>query len=348
MATATIVGAGFMGSAMAWPLIDNGFEVNLVGSVLDDDIIKACLESGKHPKLKRTLPEGITPVYWKECDEAIRSADLIVCGVSSPGIDWAAAELGKRIQAHQLVVGITKGLRIEDDEISLFPDLLRRAFPADLQETIFPAAIGGPCIAGELAAKRPTCVILSSHDAVTAEKIAGMLRTPYYNIFTSKDLLGLEIGVALKNAYCLGVGMAYGMHTADEAEMNIHNTAAAVFAQGTHEIAKILAITNTTVGFASGLPGAGDLFVTTAGGRTMKLGRLLGEGVAYQEALKILSEITLESVQIVTEMSKILPVWEREGKITKESLPLMRTLIAAVVEEQPVVFHYEHFFKDVI
>lgn len=348
MATATIVGAGLMGSAMAWPLIDNGFTVNLVGTILDDSIITTCLRSGKHPKLNRALPKGITPIHWKDADRAIFEADLIVCGVSSPGIDWAAEVLSTRVQPHQLIVGITKGIRVEDEAITLFPDLIQRKLPADLKKTIFPAAIGGPCIAGELAAKRPTCVMLSSHDHPTSQKIATLLRTPYYNILTTEDLLGLEMGVALKNAYTLAVGMAYGMHTPDEAEMNIHNTAAAVFAQGTHEIAKILSITQTTTGFACSLPGAGDLFVTTAGGRTMKLGRLLGEGIAYQKALEILSEITLESVQIVGEMAKILPVWEKKGIIGAKNLPVMRTLIATVVEEKPVVFHYERFFKDEI
>ena len=346
MAIATIIGAGFMGSAMAWPLRDNGFTVNLVGTILDDEIITACLEDGKHPKLNRTLPSGITPVYWSAANPAIAEADLIICGVSSPGIDWAAKELSTRLKAHQLLVGITKGIRVENGEIILFPDLIQKHLPSELQKTIFPSAIGGPCIAGELAAKRPTCVMISSRDFPTAEKIASMLRTPYYTIQPAADLRGLEMGVALKNAYALGVGIAYGLITPDEADMDIHNTAAAVFAQGAHEIAKILSITESTTSFACSLPGVGDLFVTSAGGRTITLGRLLGAGASYQEARKRLSGVTLEAVQIVAEMAKILPVWEKERIITKESLPLMRTLIDAVVNEKPAVFHYDRFFKD--
>jgi glycerol-3-phosphate dehydrogenase (NAD(P)+) len=86
MANVTIVGAGFMGTATAWPLSDNGHNVRLVGTHLDAEIIASCKEKHFHPRLKRELPRNVQAYFVEEIAEGLRDAEIIVSGVSSPGV----------------------------------------------------------------------------------------------------------------------------------------------------------------------------------------------------------------------------------------------------------------------
>jgi len=348
MARTVIIGAGLMGSAMAWPLSDNGHEVALVGTYLDDEIIETCLDQGVHPKLHRKLPSNTTPYFFKDLGTAIEGADLIIGGVSSPGVDWLAEVLSTKVQEHQLVVLITKGVRIDGEGgISLFPSVIANHFPENVRKRVIPAAVGGPCIAGELAARRQTCVMLGSRNLETAKTCVDLMSTKYYHMQPTDDLLSLELGVAMKNAYTVAVGMAYGMRTDDEANADMHNTAAALFAQGCYEIGGLMQLAGGNERLSSALPGAGDLYVTSAGGRTMRLGRLLGEGKLYSQAQVLLEGVTLESVQVIREMSRALVIWEQKDLIRPRSFPLLRMLIDVVVNGKEISIPYDDFFKGV-
>ena len=348
MTKAVIIGAGLMGSAMAWPLSDKGHEVCLVGTHLDDEIIDRCRSKKPHPRLNRKLPDAVTPFFFHDVDRALEGADLIVSGVSSPGVDWIAKLLSDRVRAGQQVISITKGLRIDDaGKVRLFPDIIAESFPIRAQNSVIPVAVGGPCIAGELAARRQTCVMFGSRNVEAAATCARLLSTSYYHPRTTGDVLSVELGVAMKNAYTVAVGIAYGMHTPDAAGADMHNTAAALFAQGCHEIGGLLRLTGGDERMSSALPGAGDLYVTSAGGRTMALGRMLGEGKTYVQAEAALRGVTLESVQIIREMGKALSVWESAKTIGPRSFPLLRMLVDIVVNGKKAEIPFEDFYRHV-
>ena len=114
-AKVTILGAGLMGTAVAWPLADNGHDVRLVGTHLDAAIIKSCLDRGWHPKLKRQLPDGIMPYYVEELPKALEGADLIVSGVNSLGVRWIAHTLGPLLWPGATSIAVTKGLEAGAD-----------------------------------------------------------------------------------------------------------------------------------------------------------------------------------------------------------------------------------------
>ncbi|MCE1157995.1 MAG: glycerol-3-phosphate dehydrogenase [Spirochaetia bacterium] len=349
MLKSAIIGAGLMGSAMAWPLSDNGNDVRLVGTHLDDAVIKACKERNFHPRLNRQLPEHVTPFYFSEIDKALEGCSLIVSGVNSLGIGWIAEQLSSRLKPGQAVVGITKGLESGDNgSVRLFPHIIKAALPAAIRDKLSFAAIGGPCIAGELAGRRLSFVMLGADDMVTASSLAKIFKTSYYYPTPTDDLLGLEVGVALKNAYTVAVGMAYGIMDGkggvDAAGASMHNLAAALFAQGCSEIRLILRLLGGTDWFASSLPGAGDLYVTSMGGRTVRFGRLLGSGRKFQEAREIMAGETLESIEIIKHMSKLMPVWCQKGMINQDALPLMRTLSEIIVEGRDPLLPLESFF----
>ncbi len=234
MTKAVIIGAGLMGSAMAWPLSDNGHEVCLVGTHLDDEIIDRCRSQKPHPRLNRKLPGAVTPFFFRDVDQALEGADLIVSGVSSPGVDWIAKLLSDRVRAGQQVVSITKGLRIDDaGKIRLFPDIIAESFPMAARNTVIPVAVGGPCIAGELAARRQTCVMFGGRDVEIAARCARLLSTSYYHPRATGDVLSVELGVAHEERYTVAVGATEAYARRGGARR--HNTAAALFRAGCHE-----------------------------------------------------------------------------------------------------------------
>jgi glycerol-3-phosphate dehydrogenase (NAD(P)+) len=349
MATVTIVGAGLMGTATTYPLSDNGHDVRLVGTHLDGEIIEGCRDKHYHIRLQRALPPGVQAYYVEELAEALDGADIIVSGVNSLGAHWIGQTLGPHLRSGQLVIAITKGLGTTDaGDLMILPDVLYSELPAGIRDQVTLAAVGGPCIAGELAGRRHSCVVFGCRNRDAVGKLASTFRTSYYHVWPTTDLTGLEYGAAFKNAYTLGVGLAAGLLEkaggADEAGAHAYNTAAATFAQGCTEISRLMEIVGATPSFAYGLPGAGDLYVTSMGGRTVRLGNLLGAGHSYVEARQIMAGETLEAAEIVRTMGTALPKLTRRGIVGPDELPLLRALIDIVVHSSPVDLPFDAFF----
>src|SRR5512137_2646804 len=107
MSNVTIVGAGLMGTAMAWPLSDNGHQVRLVGTHLDREIIASCLAKRFHPRLRRRLPDNVQPYYLDQLASALEGVQVIVSGVSSPGVHWIGRTLGPHLKPGMTITAIT-------------------------------------------------------------------------------------------------------------------------------------------------------------------------------------------------------------------------------------------------
>lgn len=349
MAHVAIVGAGVMGTAVAWPLSDNGHRISLVGTHLDREIIEEAQNNYRHAKLNRKLPDGITAYQVADIEEALKDADLIVSGVNSWGVDWIGQTLANALDRGRDIIAVTKGLRADEvGNVEIFPRVVASYFPEELRRVSNFMAIGGPCIAGELAGRRQSCVVFGAETKELAERTAELFRTDYYHIWPSKDLWGLELAVALKNAYVLGVGIAKGMLEAaggpDEAGAVMHNPAAATYSQGLYEMEQLLSALKGNPSYAHSLPGAGDQYVTAMGGRTVRLGTLIGQGHTYEAAREIMAGETLETVSIIQSMSKIYPKLKKEGSLRDRELPLLETLIEAIVQNKVVSLPFERYF----
>jgi len=352
MAKIAIVGAGLMGTATAWPLADNNHTIRLVGTHLDAEAIKSCKEKHFHPRLRRKLPQGVEPFYVEEIARALDGVDIIVSGVNSWGVHWIGKTIGPHLKPGQLIIAVTKGLETDESgELVILPDALASELPEAIRDRVSLAAIGGPCIASELAGRHQTCVAFGSRDPDAVKLLSSAFRTPYYHVRPTTDLLGLELCAALKNAYTLGVGLASGILEksggVDEAEAYMHNMAAATFGQATAEMERLLEIKGATRSFAYSLPGCGDMYVTCMGGRTVRLGKLIGSGRTYEEARNIMAGETLESVAIIGTMSRALPRMVERGLIERDELPLMRALIDLIVLKKPIDLPLDAFFSNI-
>jgi glycerol-3-phosphate dehydrogenase (NAD(P)+) len=346
MATVTIIGAGMMGSAMCWPLVDLGHRVRLVGTPLDGEIIRSVRESRFHPTLKREVPRDVAPFDCAALGEAVQGADLILGGVSSFGVEWFAETVGPWLRPEVPVLSVTKGMEdAPDGTLSILPDALDRRLPAQIRGTISLNAIGGPCIAHELAARRHTAVVFTGRDAAVLARLRDLLAAPYYHIATSTDILGVETCAALKNAYAMGVGLAVGRMEAagPDGLANHYNPQAALFGQACREMRLLVARMGGREDHVAWLPGAGDLYVTVFGGRTVALGKLLGQGKTFRQARAILAGVTLESVAIITRVARALPKLAARNLLRLDDFPLMLHLDEIVNGEQAVEIPWERF-----
>jgi glycerol-3-phosphate dehydrogenase (NAD(P)+) len=349
MARIAVLGAGVMGTALTYPLSDNGHQINLIGTHLDDAIIASCKAEGVHPRLGRALPPGVRAFAFSEAAAAMAGADVVALGVNSRGVRWAGRVLAEHLTPGQRVLMVTKGLAAgEQGELQIFPDLLAEQLPEHLRARVPIAAIGGPSIAGELAARRQTSVVFTCRDAATLDELAALFATEYYHIWTSTDIIGVEVCVALKNVYALGVGLVPGLLEASggpDAGAAMHNHAAAFFAQGLAETAQLVQLMGGGLETVFGLPGAGDLYVTTQGGRNSRMGRLLGLGVDPEEASEQLAGETVEGVDAVLAIAPAVEKLIERGVLPPNALPLLRQIYAVAVKGRPVEPIFDQFFQ---
>ncbi len=351
MTTVTIIGAGMMGSALCWPLRDNGMEVRLVGTPLDEKIIQSIIQTGIHPTLQRKIPNGVKSVYCDDLSKALEGTDVVVNGVSSFGTDWFAQVVGPLLKPEVPAIAVTKGLVVQPDGyFKPFPEYIDECLPSKSRGKISLNAIGGPCIAHELAARRKTCVVFAGHDAETLLKLKKLFSTPYYHIWVSKDLREVEICAALKNGYSLALGMIVGIldKTGADGLAEMYNPQAALFAQSCREMRLLIKSQGGKEEYVSGLPGAGDLYVTVYGGRTLKLGRLLGQGISFPEAMEKMAGITLESVETIKHVAEAIRPLEARGLLHANELPLMKFLHDVIQLNRPVDFPWESFFGNLL
>jgi glycerol-3-phosphate dehydrogenase (NAD(P)+) len=351
MAKVAIIGAGLMGTAMCWPLSDNGHQVRLVGTHLDAEAIASCKALRRHPRLGRVLPDHVEPYSVDEVGQALQDVELVVSGVNSHGVHWMGGLLARWLPPGVMVLAVTKGLEAgAGGKLAILPDVLAGFLPEPARRKVPIAAIAGPCIAGELAGRRHSCVIFTSRDRSALPHLRDMLQTWYYHVALAADVVGVEACAALKNAFTLAVGMAEGLlerHGGrDEAGAGMFNPAAALFGESMVEMARLVELMGGDPLHVTGLAGAGDEFVTCVGGRTIRLGRLLGQGLNYVDAQREMAGETLESAAVVEQVARVLPVWEHEGLVAAEELPLMRMVCRVITQNAPVEIPFAHFMRD--
>ena len=284
MSIVTIVGAGMMGSALAFPARENGHEVRLVGTHLDREIIETSIKTNRHPKFTTDFPEGVKYYQIEQLETALDGADMVIGGVSSFGVNWFADTVLPKLPENAPLLTVTKGLwDTEDGALLTYPDIWQKKLD-QLGKKVSLNAIGGPCTSYELVAHDQTEVAFCGNDMKILEMLRSIMTTDYYHISLSTDVTGIESAVALKNGYALGIALTIGLNQKNFKNEELHfNSQAAVFGQAVKEMAKLLDLQGA--GTLENLSvGAGDLYVTVYGGRTRLVGILLGRGLDIDEA----------------------------------------------------------------
>ena len=315
-----------MGSAMALPFADRDFDVHLVGSQLDGAIVERVRLDNFHPRLNLTLPKAVTSFTHDAYVED--HSDLILLGVASAGISWGIEKLASVLKKPTEILMITKGL---SSQMEALPNVVAGALKQKLGFSVPVAAIAGPCIAGELAVRRPTATVIVSHDFSLAHRLCDALCTDYYQPRPSMDVIGAEICAAFKNFFAISVGWAHGalerLPSVDNKALN-NNAAAILFAQAIREMMVLVKAFGGSPESVWGMPGAGDLYVTCQAGRNSRLGNHLGRGLTYKEVKQgPMKDDTVEGAELGLAIAQSLQGMIGMGKLKAENLPLTLALL---------------------
>jgi len=324
MKTITIIGAGMMGSALAFPARENGNTVRIVGTHLDREIIEACRKTNQHPKFNKPFPEGVAYFQIEEVKEALVGADFVICGVSSFGVEWYADTILPILDENVPMISVTKGLmNLPDGTLICYLDYWQKKLD-EIGSKLSLNAIGGPCTSYELVAHDQTEVAFCGKDMAILRMFKDAMATDYYHISLSTDVLGVESAVALKNGYALGIALTIGLNQKTfgiDSELHF-NSQAAIFGQAVREMSKLLEIQgaltldNQVIGF-------GDLYVTVYGGRTRLVGILLGRGLTITQAREELNGVTLESLVVAERVANAIKRKAELGQVALSDFPLL-------------------------
>lgn len=279
MAKVSLIGAGSWGTALSKVLADNGHEV-LVWSILEDEV-KMLTEKREHTsKLPGVrLPDSI--VYTTDLKAACTGQDAIIMAVPSAFLRSTARSMKEFVAPGQMIVDVSKGL--EEDTCMIPTEVLEDEIPGCVA-----CVLSGPSHAEEVGREMTTTLVAGARKKEDAEMIQNLFMCDYLRVYTSSDLLGIELGGALKNVIALAAGIADGLGQGDNAK-------AAIITRGISEISRLgRAIGGKQESF-SGLTGIGDLIVTCASmhSRNRRAGILIGQGKSMQEAM--------DEVQMVVE-----------------------------------------------
>jgi glycerol-3-phosphate dehydrogenase (NAD(P)+) len=347
MSKIVIIGAGAMGTAFAFPCLDNNHDINIVGTHLENDFIDQLNKNKRlHPGLNTEIPQGINILKFDQFDTIFKSnVDLIVLGISSKGIEWVADQLFRIYKNKKLpdILMLTKGLSIYQNNYELLVDKLERLLSSKGIKEINISAVGGPCLATGLANRVHSSVVIANKDVSTAKKIASMLNTNYYHTSFSDDLHGVEVCAAVKNIFSMAVGAAKGLCSKNASneirEKNYLNTASALIKQSVQEMEIFVEHLKGKKETVKGLAGLGDLYVSSGGGRNSKMGSYIGEGMTFSEAKKSkMEKVTVEGADLAIEIGKKV-----NEDFDKKKLPLMLGMINAIIEDKKLEFDWQYF-----
>ncbi|MCI8373667.1 MAG: NAD(P)-dependent glycerol-3-phosphate dehydrogenase [Lachnospiraceae bacterium] len=313
MAKVSIIGAGSWGTALSLVLHNNGHHVT-VWSVLEDEI-RMLKEKHEHtdklPGVK--LPEEI--VFTTSLEEAVLGRELLVLAVPSPFTRSTSAKLRPLVKEGQLIVNVAKG--IEETTLMTLTEIISEEVP---QAKV--AAMSGPSHAEEVGKGMPTTCVAGAKEKETAEYIQNLFMNDVFRVYTSPDLLGIELGGALKNVIALAAGVADGLGCGD-------NIKAALITRGIAEISRLGTAMGGKKETFGGLTGIGDLIVTCASvhSRNRRAGVLIGKGYSMEAAMKEVKMI-VEGVYSAKAASAL-------GKKYQVSLPIIDEVNAVLFDGKP-------------
>ena len=314
-----VIGAGAMGAAFTFPLVDNNHKVTLT-EPYNKDFQKKLLKNKFHPTLKLKLSKRVS--IKKFSSELLdKKWDLIVVAVSSIGIEMVRQYL-KNIKRKISILVLTKGLKYDqiNKKIITMSEQLSKG-----NQNLNISVLKGPCLAKELANKIKSYTVIANKNINIAKNIGKLISTKYYKTEYSSDVKGVEFSSAIKNIYSMIIGSGEG-----------ENTASALFRKSLDEMEYLIKYFRGKKETIHGLAGVGDLYVSAVGGRNSKMGEYLGKGYTFKIAKKkFMKSDTVEGADLAKEIAPHIL-----KKIKKNKIPLMHALLSAITKNKKLKINY--------
>ena len=309
-----VIGAGSWGTALSVVLDKNGHKVTL-WSVIEDEIT---MLKEKHEHVDKLpgvkLSDAID--FTTDIEKTVKESDILVLAVPSVFTRSTAKLMAPFVKDNQIIVCVAKG--IEEDTLMPISDVVEQEIPkADV------AIMCGPSHAEEVGIGLPTTVVAGAKTKKTAETIQDLFMNKVFRVYTSPDILGMELGGSLKNVIALAAGMADGLGYGD-------NTKAALITRGIAEVSRLALSMGAKTETLAGLTGIGDLIVTCESkhSRNRKAGMLMGQGYTMEEATKEV-KMVVEGIYSAKAAAKL-------GKEYNVSMPIIEEVNKVLFENKPV------------
>lgn len=319
MANIGVLGAGTWGTALARMLAVNGHNVTM-WSALPQELIEL-KNTRKHKNLPGcTLPESIS--YTPDIHEICQGRDILLFAVPSPYVRTTARACLPHLAPFQVVVDVAKG--IEAGSLMTMSQVIQSEVDSQPGlQGVRVVALSGPTHAEEVALDLPTAIVASSEDMAAAEKAQDIFMNPNFRVYTNNDVIGVELGGAVKNIIALGCGIACGLGYGD-------NARAALITRGAAEISRLAPVCGGSAGTIAGLAGIGDLIVTCTSvhSRNFRAGVLMGQGKTSEQAVA--------EVGMVVEGLNALPGVKALAAKYHVELPIVNMVDAIVSGHVPV------------
>ena len=273
----SILGAGTWGTALAILLTENGHEVTLWSKVA-----KEVEELTIHRNAIKNLPGAVLQDSVRVTDDleiALQEPEMLVFAVASIYVREVAKSIATKVPQGMIIVNVAKG--IEEATLMTLTDVIEEEIP---QAEV--AVLSGPSHAEEVSRKLPTTIVAGAKKYQVAKQIQDAFMTDFFRVYTSSDVIGIELGGSLKNVIALAAGIVDGLGYGD-------NTKAALMTRGMVEISRLgIAMGGKYETFA-GLSGMGDLFVTCTSkhSRNRNAGFLIGQGKTSKEAMEEVNQV---------------------------------------------------------
>ncbi|NSJ26738.1 NAD(P)H-dependent glycerol-3-phosphate dehydrogenase [Blautia glucerasea] len=328
MAKISVMGAGSWGTALAILLNNNGHQV-ILWSALGDEVALLCEKRENPAKLPGVkIPEGI--LITKDEKLAMDQPDVVILAVPSPFTRSTSKRLAPYVRQGQIIVNVAKG--VEEKTLMTLSEIIEQEIPcADV------CVLSGPSHAEEVSRGLPTTCVVSSHKRATAEYLQEIFMSPVFRVYTTPDILGVELGGALKNVIALAAGTADGLGYGD-------NTKAALITRGIAEIGRLGVRMGAKAETFAGLSGIGDLIVTCASvhSRNRKAGYLMGKGYTMKQAMDEVKMVVegVYSAKAAKELAEKyeveMPIVDEVNKILFEDKPAADAVIDLMLRDKKV------------
>ncbi len=269
-----VIGGGSWGTALAKLLADKGYPVTLW--IHDPARCAEMAEKRENATYLPGIPLPYNLIPSTDLAEVVRGKTMILCVVPSHALREAMTRVGALVDGEPTVVSASKG--IEDETSLTMAAVMESVLPKRLRARV--AALSGPSFAREVARGMPTAVTAAAAAASVAEEVQATFTTSFFRVYTSTDLVGVELGGATKNVIAVGAGLSDGLGFG-------HNTRAALITRGIAEISRLGAKMGADPRTLGGLSGIGDLVLTCTGdlSRNRSLGVRLGKGETLAQIL---------------------------------------------------------------
>ncbi|GGU96129.1 glycerol-3-phosphate dehydrogenase [NAD(P)+] [Streptomyces albospinus] len=307
-----VFGAGSWGTAFAMILADVGCRVSLWAR--RPELVETINATSTNPDYLPdvTLPSGITAMA--DASEAAEGAAFAVLGVTAQTTRANLAVWAPLLADDTVVVSLMKG--VELGSAKLMSEVIAEVVGAGPERI---AVVSGPNLAGEIVRRQPAASVVACQDMAVAERLQAACRTPYFRPYTNGDVIGCELGGAVKNVIALAVGIADGMGLGD-------NTKAALITRGLAETTRLGRAMGADAHTFAGLAGMGDLVATCSSplSRNHTFGTNLGRGLTLSETVAI----TRQTAEGVTSCESVLDLARRLGI----EMPIAETVVSIVHE----------------